>query len=81
MMKSKHLSIDRCTLASSFCCVCLWRFPFLSEPDSLLEEGGGKSFKKVVTTEQDILESIDYPSFQLLSLDAGGVIAGTFRVW
>ena len=26
MMKSKHLSIDRCTLASSFCCVCLWRF-------------------------------------------------------
>ena len=52
--------------------------PFTSEPYSLLKEGRGKSFKKVVTTKQDILEPIDYPSFQSLSLDAGGVIAGTF---
>ena len=26
MMKSKHLSIDRRTFASSFWCICLWRF-------------------------------------------------------
>ena len=53
--------------------------PFTPEPDSLLEEGRGKSFKKFVTAKQDILEPFDKSRPEALGLDAGGIIiTGTF---